>query len=148
MNFLAIDPGVSGGIAYLDTDGTTHAMPMPATLGDIRDQLRILAKVPATCFLEELPKFAGRMGASSMGVMFRNYGRIEGFLAAAGCRVEYLRPQKWQQFHSLGSKKDHGTKWKNHLKGKAQSLFPHLTVTLKTADALLILEAGMKLSRS
>lgn len=147
MNFLAIDPGVSGGIAYVDTDGTTHALAMPATLGDILAQLRILA-TGGTCFIEELPKFAGRMGASAMGTMFRNYGRIEGMLSTLGCRIEYIRPQAWQKVHSLGSKKDHGTKWKNHLKGRAQALFPHLTVTLKTADALLILEAGRKLSRS
>ncbi len=37
------------------------------------------------------------------------------------------------------------TRWelvKAHLKERAQALFPRLEVTLKTADALLILEAG------
>ncbi len=32
-----------------------------------------------------------------------------------------------------------------HLKARAQALFPRLEVTLKTADALLILEAGRML---
>ena len=35
-----------------------------------------------------------------------------------------------------------GDRWKAHLKEKAQALFSRVEVTLKTADALLILEAG------
>ena len=34
--------------------------------------------------------------------------------------------------------------WKSKLKGSAQRLYPHLRVTLQTADALLILEYGRK----
>jgi hypothetical protein len=40
------------------------------------------------------------------------------------------------------------TRWervKAHLKERAQALFPWVEVTLKTADALLILEAGRML---
>ena len=147
--YIAIDPGVSGGIAY--TDGhAVHALPMPATVHDLRQTLAILCQTggPPTVFLEELPKFAGRMSGSAMGVMFRNFGRIEGILAAYQCRIEYLRPQAWQSALGLGSKKTHGDRWKAHLKGRAQALFPSLEVTLKTADALLILEAGRKLTTS
>ena len=99
-----------------------------------------------TVFLEELPKFAGKMSGSSIGVMFRNYGRIEGLLAAFEARIEYIPPKKWQTALGLGDKKTHGDRWKAHLKGRAQALYPELTVTLKTADALLILEAGKKLT--
>jgi len=81
-----------------------------------------------------------------MATMFRNYGRLEGILASLNARIEYLPPKKWQTALGLGDKKTHGNRWKAHLKGRAQSLYPQLTVTLKTADALLILEAGMKLS--
>lgn len=150
QNYIAIDPGVGGGIAYVDTDGSTHALPMPETLHDISKELHLLSRCtlgPVTVFLEELPKFAGKMSGSSMATMFRNYGRIEGLLAAYGVRIEYLPPKKWQQALGLGDKKTHGARWKAHLKGRAQALFPKLTVTLKTADALLILEAGKKLSK-
>ena len=150
QNYFAIDPGVGGGIAYIDTDGSVHALPMPQTVHDLQEQLYILCKshVPnpiVTVFLEELPKFAGKMSGSSMATMFRNYGRIEGLLAAYGARIEYLPPKKWQQALGLGDKKTHGPRWKAHLKGRAQALFPKLSVTLKTADALLILEAGLKM---
>jgi hypothetical protein len=101
--------------------------------------------IPATVFLEELPKFAGKMSGSSIGVMFRNYGRIEGLLAAYEARIEYIPPKKWQTALGLGDKKTHGPRWKAHLKGRAQALYPNLSVTLKTADALLILEAGLKM---
>lgn len=155
QNYIAIDPGVGGGIAYIDTDGSTHALPMPSTLHDLDTQMMILctrhntisADTP-TVFLEELPKFAGKMSGSSMATMFRNYGRIEGLLAAYGARIEYLPPKKWQQALGLGDKKTHGNRWKAHLKGRAQALFPKLSVTLKTADALLILEAGRKLTNN
>jgi hypothetical protein len=153
QNYIAIDPGVGGGIAYIDTDGSVHALPMPSTLHDMDTQLMILctahnttsADTP-TVFLEELPKFTGKMSGSSMATMFRNYGRIEGLLAAYGARIEYLPPKKWQSALGLGDKKTHGPRWKAHLKGRAQALYPNLSVTLKTADALLILEAGKKLT--
>jgi hypothetical protein len=32
---IAIDPGKSGGIAYRDTDGSVHAVPMPDTVADL-----------------------------------------------------------------------------------------------------------------
>jgi len=83
------------------------------------------------------------MSGSSIGVMFRNYGRIEGLLAAFEARIEYIPPKKWQTALGLGEKKSHGPRWKAHLKGRAQALYPNLSVTLKTADALLILEAGL-----
>lgn len=153
QNLIAIDPGISGGIAYIDTDGSVHALPMPETLHDLDTQMMILctnhntvAADSPTVFLEELPKFAGKMSGSAMATMFRNYGRIEGMLAAYGARIEYLPPKKWQTALGLGDKKTHGPRWKAHLKGRAQALHPRLTVTLKTADALLILEAGKKLT--
>jgi len=148
QHYIAIDPGVGGGIAYIDTDGSVHALPMPDTVGDLRVQLEILCTAEHTApvvFLEELPKFAGKMSGSSMATMFRNYGRIEGLLSSYRARIEYLPPKKWQQALGLGDKKTHGNRWKAHLKGRAQALYPQLSVTLKTADALLILEAGLKM---
>jgi hypothetical protein len=142
---VAIDPGISGGIAYEDGENV-HAVPMPPTLGDIASLVRILATDNPVFWLEELPKFGGKMSASSMGVMFRNYGRIEGLITSAQCRIEYIPPKKWQKVLGLGEKAAHGERWKAHLKGRAQALFPRLDVTLKTADALLILEAARKLT--
>jgi hypothetical protein len=57
-------------------------------------------------------------------------------------RTELITPQKWQKKLGLGTSKGlTPTQWKNKLKAEAQRLFPDIRVTLKTADALLILEA-------
>ena len=84
----------------------------------------------------------GKMNLRSTAVLFRNFGRIEGVLASLKCRVEYLKPDGWQKALRLGKSEDHVKRWKAHLKERAQALFPRVEVTLKKADALLILEAG------
>ncbi len=145
MNLLAVDPGKSGGIAYTDSDGVTHALPMPPTCRDLHRTLEILARPPATCFLEDLPLFQGVLTPRSIAVLFRNLGQIEGVLSALGCRIEYLTPRMWQSTLRLGTAADHGKRWKAHLRSRAQALHPHLHVTLKTADALLLLEAGFRI---
>jgi len=139
---IAIDPGKSGGIAYRDTDGSVHAVPMPDTVADLEKLLRVLVCPESVCFIEELPMYRGKMNLRSTAVLFRNFGQIEGVLASLKCRVEYLKPDWWQKTLRLGKSADHGDRWKAHLKGRAQALFPRVEVTLKTADALLILEAG------
>ena len=142
MTLLAIDLGKSGGIAYTDTDGSVHAVAMPDTVADVERLLRTLVCVDTTCFIEEIPMYRGKMNLRSTAVLFRNFGQIEGVLASLKCRVEYLKPDWWQKALRLGKSADHGDRWKAHLKGRAQALFPRVDVTLKTADALLILEAG------
>jgi hypothetical protein len=53
-----------------------------------------------------------------------------------------VRPQVWQKGFGLGTASTCASKseWKNKLKAEAQRRFPHLPVTLKTSDALLLLE--------
>ena len=143
MKILAIDPGASGGLAWND-DGGIHAIPMPETDGDLVDWLRAIkiAQVE-TAWVEEVGGFIGRPQPGSAMFKFGfGAGVIRGALMAFGYRVELVRPQKWQKHFSLGAKKDcqTGSEWKNKLKAEAQRKFPHLTVTLKTADALLILD--------
>ena len=87
---IAIDPGKSGGIAYEDTDGSIHAVPMPDTVADLDRLLRALVCLETVCFIEDLPMYRGKMNLRSTAVLFRNFGRIEGVLAALKCRVEYL----------------------------------------------------------
>jgi hypothetical protein len=142
MTLLAIDPGKSGGIAYTDTDGSVHAVPMPDTVSDVERLLRMLVCVETVCFIEEIPMYLGKMNLRSTAVLLRNFGQIEGVLAALKCRIEYLKPDRWQKALRLGKSVDHGDRWKAHLKGRAQALFPRVDVTLKAAAALLILEGG------
>jgi len=142
MKIIAIDPGASGGIAW--TDGVeTHCTAMPDTLGDLVSQLRILSAAGyQRCYLEQVVGFIPGGGAGAMFKFGQSFGQIQGVLQAMSFSVVEVRPAKWQKALSCGEKKAHGKGWKNHLKGIAQGLYPHCDVTLKTADALLILQYG------
>jgi hypothetical protein len=86
MSAFAIDPGAGGGIAY-KWDGWIKADTMPETVVDLADKIREL-KVAGfdTCYLEEIPKFAGK-NASSMMKLSTRYGECRGILAALGVYV-------------------------------------------------------------
>jgi hypothetical protein len=143
---IVIDPGASGGLVRAGKAITT--CPMPKTEHDIKDFIKNSLNDcgPQDAYLEELVKYAGRnMPSSSMAVYAANWGVIKGILLALDFRIVMVPPKKWQAALGLGTAKDlTKTQWKNKLKGKAQELFPQLTVTLATADALLIYEAARR----
>ena len=143
---IAIDPGKSGGIAT-ENNGIVSTFAMPETEGDVCDLLTTLAATsqPQKIIIEEVGGFTGKgQPGSAMFTFGRGFGFILGVCAARGWRVDLVRPQKWQKALSLGASKNHASKtaWKNHLKARAQQLYPAQSVTLKTADALLLLEYG------
>lgn len=141
---LGIDPGLSGGIAWLDSDGLPRCVKMPASEGDIADLLRsLVAGGACEAFLEDIPWVIGsRISPASVAKLHRNAGFIGGVLAALGMRVIAIKPADWQRHFRLGTRKEHGTRWKARLKAEAQRRFPGLEVTLATADALLLLDFG------
>ncbi len=59
---IAIGPGRSGGIAYRDTDGSVHAVPMPDTVADLDRFLRVLVCPETACFIDDLPMYRGKKG--------------------------------------------------------------------------------------
>lgn len=74
-----------------------------------------------------------------------HFGFLQGVLCAMGVRVVLVRPEHWMKALSLGTSKGMTkTQWKNKLKGEAQRLYPNRGLTLKTADAALILEYGRR----
>lgn len=150
-HYIGIDPGANGGIAWSSPLGDKSA-PLPKTLGDIRnlffdilqeqgffadDDRRTLA------VLEQPPAFVKIIPGSAVYVMARNFGQLEGILAAYRVPTQLVTPQAWQKAHGLGNSKGiTKVQWKNKLKAKAQSLYPDEHVTLATADALLIFNAA------
>jgi len=146
---IAIDPGKRGGIAYQLEDGEYHSVPMPETPGDILETLRTIKAISGpciVCYLEECIKYAGKEQSGSSAIVYgRNYGFIEGVVQTLGIKLYLVRPQAWQKALKLGTRNGATTtQWKNKLKAQAQRLFPTEKVTLKTADALLILEYALK----
>lgn len=136
---------------------------MPQTEGDLLEELRAIQSAVVTegcvphssselvCVLEEVSGFAGKAQPGS--AMFRfgeHFGFIKGVVQALGIRLVLVRPQVWQKGFGLGTASACGSKseWKNKLKGEAQRRFPHLKVTLKTADALLMLDHALRAQSS
>ena len=149
---LAIDPGQSGGVAIAQS-GETVCHPMPGTQGDLLELIRsIKAKAEAAgesvvCVLEEVGGFVGKAQPGSAMFKFgEQFGFLQGVVQALGLRLERVRPQVWQKSFGLGTASGCAckTEWKNKLKAEAQRRFPKIKVTLKTADALLILDYAMR----
>jgi len=148
---LAIDPGRSGGIAWA-INGLTDCKPMPDTDGDVVDTLReltVMAGDGRTAYLEKVGGYVrpanGDKGGQPGSAMFgfgHGRGVIMGALMAFGWRIIEPTPQQWQKPLGIGTRSAcaGGAEWKNKLKAEAQRRFPECRVTLKTADALLILE--------
>jgi hypothetical protein len=142
---LAIDPGASGGVAWRDESGLYSCEPMPQTPGEVCDLLRgIVAGGPSMCRMEKVNGYMGNAAPGS--AMFRfgqGVGYIEGCLAAWGVPLIEVPPQRWIKALGLGTRGElDKTAWKRKLQAEAQRRFPQLKVTLKTADALLILAAA------
>ena len=144
MTIIAIDPGASGGIA-LSHLGGIRVIPMPKTEGDVLDALRDMdtGDRPLSCFIEEVGGYVG--GEQPGSAMFRfgmGVGFLRGVVMALGMKLIPVRPQVWQKMFALGKASGCASKtvWKNKLKAEAQRRFPELKVTLKTCDALLLLE--------
>jgi Holliday junction resolvasome RuvABC endonuclease subunit len=83
-----------------------------------------------------------KQGVSSTFKFGVGYGGLRMALIAASIPFEEVTPRTWQK--ALGvvvrKKTETKTQFKNRLKAKAQQLFPRESITLKTADALLIAE--------
>ena len=140
--YITIDPGVNGGIAWGST-ALASCMGMPDSDTEIAEEIGLLYSMRpgVKCVIEDVPKFVGRaLPGSTIFPLAFNCGLIRGIAVSLRMPVILVRPQDWQKHFRLGSKGDSTTtEHKNKLKAEAQRRYPHLKVTLKTADALLML---------
>jgi hypothetical protein len=145
VEVIAIDPGVAGGWAFDMEHGIIECCKMPETDGDILTGLRNLYAVGHREIRMEIPaKAIFGAGHSSLAVLHRNVGFIQGVAMSLGFSLLLVQPKAWQR--TIGISKRPGEeqrKWKNRLKEEAQRRFPGLHITLSTADAVLILAAGL-----
>ena len=138
---IAIDPGVSGGIA-IGVDSPV-LYPMSETVHDLAELIRCAkdsADYPVEAHVELVGGFIGKnQPGSRMFTFGQSYGQILGILAALQIPVHLVRPQKWQALLGIGNGSGLPKhQWKAKLKAKAQQLYPSLKITLQTADALLL----------
>jgi hypothetical protein len=155
---IGIDPGVSGGFAWLSDEGP-RAQKMPDTERDVWEFVSQFAGINASACIEQLggvprskPDAQGntfaKQSPTTMLTMGRNYGGLRMALVAAGIPFEEVLARKWQTAFGLLSRPGESkTAKKNRHKAKAQQLFPSLKVTLATCDAILLAEYWRRLSR-
>lgn len=137
---IAIDPGMSGGVAWI-REGVAGACKMPPE-DELNDLFFTLGPIRAV-YMELVPWVLGmKISPASVGKLHYNRGLCEGLVIGRGIRLVRTEPQVWQSKFHLGTRKAAGgySQWKRKLKTEAARRFPDLTVTLDTADALLILE--------
>ena len=151
MIVIGVDPGKSGGIAWIDETGKACVEKMPDTLKDLwelieKDILHATGNLHfgnstrnCKAYLEQVSS-SPQQGVVSAFTFGNGYGHLEMALTAAGIPFERVRPQVWQKAMGCLTKGD-----KNVSKRKAQELFPHLKITHATADACLIAEYGRRL---
>jgi len=141
---IGIDPGKSGGyaIAY----GGLHSIHLFSIGEDFEfvEHMEDILDNPdvesVEAVVELVPPFAGKMIPSSSSFKLgESYGFIQGVLRFAGIPFTLVRPQEWQKGLSGLTKLTSG-KRKKVLANHAKRFFPSTKgITLKTADAILIL---------
>jgi hypothetical protein len=142
---LAIDPGVNGGIAWTGADGIIQATKMPDGMTETIDFLRTLSIGNSSrCILERTGTYQPGNSGPSAATFARHCGHLEAALYCLGVPTVQVTPQRWQKhFGALPKEKPER---KRSIKELMSRRYPHLTVTLKTADALGILTYAIETS--
>ena len=133
--YIGIDPGLSGGVAFIPNSGEPWAHKMPETDRDLIDLLRDSINLFEARAVIELVHSSPQMGVKSAFTFGEGFGRLQMALTALGVPYDRVRPAVWQKAMGCLTKGD-----KNVSKRRAQELFPTLKVTHAIADALLIAE--------
>jgi uncharacterized protein YbjT (DUF2867 family) len=136
---LAIDPGVSGGLAWVESDGVVRAERMPEGMTAVVDRLReLVTELPGlTAVIEKVGLWLPGDHPNSATKFARHCGHIEAALYALGIPFVDVAPSVWMR--SLGVLPKDKAPRKKAIRESMARRFPHLRVTLDTADALGIL---------
>jgi hypothetical protein len=143
---LCIDPGASGGLAIFDTYNDVAAWSMPEGMTAQIDAIRAAsAENPnLTAVIEKVGFHRPGNSAVSTAKFARHCGHLEAALYSVGVPFEEVAPGTWMK--ALGALPADKTARKNAIKEQVARRFPHLDVTLKTADALGMLVWAMQRS--
>lgn len=156
MSILGIDPGLTGGIILIDSNGTMqcqHVMPSVSNLLDTAALSLIFANLkPVTnhCFIEAVNAFPGQ-GVSSSLKFGRVYGIAEGIIAALKIPYTLVSPIAWQKEIHAGVERKLDPKERSRI--ATSRLFPGLDLRATEhcrkphdglVDALLIAEFGRR----
>ena len=134
---LAIDPGAGGGIAWLDEDRIVQAEAMPEGMTGVVDWLREHRAGITHAVMEKVGTYMPGNSGPAAATFARHVGHLEAALYCMGFSTTQVTPQKWMK--ALGTWPKDKQARKKAIKEEMARRYPHLRVTLKTADALGIL---------
>jgi len=136
---LAIDPGASGGFAWVDYDGIVQAESMPVGMTAVVDRMRELAAelVGIVGVVEKVGLWMPGDHPNAATKFARHCGQIEAGLYSLGIPFEDVAPGVWMK--SLGVLPKEKADRKRMIRELMARRYPHLRVTLDTADALGLL---------
>ncbi len=135
---VGIDPGASGGIAFIESSMGRKTLVKIFKFTTENDIIKLLQEhKPDIAVLEQVHSMPGQ-GVVSVFSFGANWGCYKGALLALNIPFYLVTPQKWQKKLGCMSKGN-----KNVTKNKAQQLYPSLKITHATADALLIATYGL-----
>lgn len=157
---LTIDPGVNGGMAWRDSEGSVTACPMPSGMTARCDLIRSLsAGGIRRAVIEKVGTGMPGNAAGAMTTFARHCGNLEAALYMAGISITEVLPSKWMKAigHGVTKYLPDGykdlpkpeqakararakTANKNAIKEAMARRYPLIDVTLKTADALGMME--------
>lgn len=139
MITLAIDPGANGGLALRTPEGTVAAEKMPDGLVALNDRIRRLHidEGIAEAIVENVGGYRPGNSAPAAVKFARHCGHIDAILVALSIPVRLVAPKTWQK--RLGALPKDKAERKAEIARQMRARYPHLRVTLATADALAIL---------
>lgn len=142
---LAFDPGVSGGWAWLAPNSEEVVALAWRTETEFLEFLEPINPAGYTALVEDVPAFvaSATSNASSFKLGY-NFGFLVGALRARRFPVELVKPKVWQKgLRGLKPKMGY-TDRKRAIKDSASRLYPDIKVTNATADAVMILDWGLR----
>lgn len=144
---MGYDIGKKGGIA-ININGS---LVMENLEEDARSKFLMMQRLrPNRIIAENVHTIVGcNMGA--MGELMRQRGHLEGVAAALNIPINWVEPPKWIECYTMkrkrhftsgkdkeGKDRKDGRAWKEHLMEIADSMYPSETISLATADAVLM----------
>lgn len=137
-SIVAIDPGVTGALAWLNKDNELVVMDMPETTTELFDKivdLRFMDNIDL-CVIEKTGTYVpGNSGPASVKFA-RHCGALDIIPYAAGIRSEYIAPSKWMKhFNPPKDKKQR----KDHLWELSCKHFPNTKIKKSQGDAVALL---------
>lgn len=134
---VGIDPGASGGVAWIDQNTNIFQKSCPKTdieMANLIKEIKRKTFGKLKAYIELVHAFPtdGRSSAFKFG---KNYGTWLGILASFNIEPIFVTPQKWQK--AYGELPKVKKERKNEMK-KIASELSGLKATLKTSDAILI----------